>query len=73
MTVQEQPALPKPRLTVHEAAAVLKEHPQTTYNRLRTGQLKGVQYSRGGTWFIRAEDLEAFLNPPAPKRRRRRS
>lgn len=51
------------RLTVHQAAAVLGEHPQTTYRRLRSGELRGHRYTQRGHWFIEPDELERFLKP----------
>lgn len=51
------------RLSVRQVAAVLDEHPQTTYRRLRGGELRGHRYTKRGRWYVEPEDLEDFLKP----------
>jgi excisionase family DNA binding protein len=52
--------------TVEEAAEVLKVHPKTVREWLRTKQLKGVLAGR--FWRIKESDLQAFLREPGPDR-----
>lgn len=63
-----------PWLTVSEAAAYLKRHPQTVLHLLHTEQLKGFQASgRNGSWRIHRDDADTYMRQPAPKRRRLRT
>lgn len=51
-------------LTVQEAAARLRSHPETVRKLLRRGDLTGLKFpsaNRGGTWKIRESAIEEFL------------
>jgi excisionase family DNA binding protein len=47
-------------LTLEEAGAYLHKAPKTIRDWVRTKKLKGLKI--GGTWRIRAADLEAFVS-----------
>jgi excisionase family DNA binding protein len=47
-------------LTLEEAGAYLHKAPKTMRDWVRTKKLKGIKI--GGTWRIRASDLEAFVS-----------
>jgi excisionase family DNA binding protein len=51
-------------LTIEEASAYLHKSVKTVREWLRTGKLSGLKV--GGTWRIRASDLEAFLEAARP-------
>jgi len=53
-------------LTPLEVAALLRVHPRTVRNWLRTQQLAGVKI--GANWRIDATALDAALHVPAPAR-----
>jgi excisionase family DNA binding protein len=55
-------------LTLEEAGAYLHKAPKTVREWLRIGKLKGLKV--GGTWRIRASDLEAFLEASRPPQAR---
>lgn len=46
-------------MTIEEAAAYLRVHPQTIRRRLKDGTLPGAQIGR--TWRVRRADLDRFL------------
>ena len=50
-------------LSVKETAALLRESVYTTYRRLNSGQLEGVQYIKGGRWWITRGSVHDFLDP----------
>lgn len=55
---------PDELLTVPEAAARLRSHPETVRQMLRRGDLVGIKFSsanRHGTWKIRESSIERFL------------
>jgi hypothetical protein len=74
----ESPAPTSPFLTVVEAAAHSRYHPQTLYTALREyvqtngrSGLRGSQTaSRSGRWRIRPADLEAWMAGEKPAKRR---
>jgi excisionase family DNA binding protein len=51
-------------LTIEEASQYLQKSVKTVREWLRTGKLAGLKV--GGTWRIRASDLEAFLEAARP-------
>lgn len=55
--------MPTRLLTVREAAALLAEHPDTTRQRLREGQLRGVKKSNGprARWHVTEAAVAAFI------------
>lgn len=55
--------MPTRLLTVEEAAAILREHPQTTRQRLREGQIRGVKKAKGdrAPWLITEKALDAYI------------
>ncbi|WP_425498256.1 helix-turn-helix domain-containing protein [Micrococcus terreus] len=55
--------MPTRLLTVKEAAAVLREHEQTTRKRLRSGELPGVRKSDSprARWYVTESTVEAFI------------
>jgi len=58
------PADPPAWLTPLEVAALLRVHPRTVRNWLRTQQLVGVKI--GASWRIDATALEIYLHPDSP-------
>ncbi|GAA4707234.1 Helix-turn-helix domain [Promicromonospora umidemergens] len=50
-----------PRLTVPDAAAVGRRHPETLRKALQDGTLHGTQRIKRGPWLIRPECLAAWL------------
>jgi hypothetical protein len=50
------------RLTVNEAAVEARRHPKTISEALRSGELHGTQRVKGGTWLIKSECLESWLD-----------
>lgn len=63
-----------PWLKVPEAARYGRKSATTIANALRSGELRGSQTVRGGTWLIHRDDLDAYLRgelaPAAPGLRR---
>lgn len=60
-----------PWLTVKEAAAYIKRHPQTMLHLLHTEQIVGFQASgRHGEWRIHRDDLDNYLRRPASRSKR---
>lgn len=66
-----------PWMTVQEAAAYARRHPQTLYESLheyaRTkGKrgLRGVQRVANGTWRVKVEDVDRWLAGDGPRRRK---
>jgi hypothetical protein len=73
----ESPAPTSPFLTVTEAAAHSRYHPQTLYVALREyvqtkgrSGLRGSQTGGHGRWRIRPADLEAWMAGEQPVKRR---
>ncbi|QOH55219.1 helix-turn-helix domain-containing protein [Rhodococcus rhodochrous] len=61
-----------PWMTVKEAAAYIKRHPQTVLHLLHTEQIVGFQASgRNGEWRIHRDDLDNYLRRPAAASKRR--
>ncbi|WIB76786.1 helix-turn-helix domain-containing protein [Curtobacterium sp. MCPF17_002] len=52
---------PDDLLTVREAAAYTKRHPETIGNACRGGELRGFQPKKNAPWRIRREDLDTWL------------
>jgi excisionase family DNA binding protein len=50
------------RLTVKEAATEARRHEKTIAEALRAGELHGTQRVKGGTWLIKADCLEAWMD-----------
>lgn len=50
------------RLTVDEAAAAARRHPQTVRRALEAGRLHGTQRVVGGRWTVREDCLEAWCD-----------
>jgi len=61
----EHAADPPAWLTPLEVAALLRVHPRTVRNWLRTEQLAGVII--GASWRIDATALETYLHPLSPE------
>lgn len=55
--------MPTRLLTVDEVAAILRENPQTTRQRLRRGELRGVKKAKGdrAPWFITEKSLNSYI------------
>lgn len=51
-----------PRLTVAEAAAVGRRHPETVRKALQDGTLHGTQRMKRGPWLIQPACLDAWLD-----------
>lgn len=62
-------------LTLNEAARLVKVSPRTIRRHIDSGDLRAFQVAGGGTWRIRPDDLDAFLeqraNVPRPDTPRR--
>ncbi len=57
--------LPKPLMTVHEAAAALKVKESTIRTWIRDNRLRAIKFGR--EWRITVPDLEFFLDANANK------
>lgn len=55
------PTIDTPWLTVPEAAAYTRKSNTKISEVLRSGELRGSQTCRGGTWTIHRDDLDAWL------------
>ncbi|MBM4726050.1 helix-turn-helix domain-containing protein [Rhodococcus hoagii] len=65
---------PSPWLTLKEAAAYMRRHPQTVLHLLHTEQLRGAQPSgRNGSWSIHRDDIDKYMRGEGPKPKRRRN
>lgn len=47
-------------LTVREAAAYARAHPQTIYDALRKGDLHGAQSGHGGKWTAKRSCIDSW-------------
>jgi len=57
------------RLTVKEAAVLAKKHPDTVLKACQAGDLFATQRVRGGSWSIREESVDHWLDgTPDPAR-----
>lgn len=65
--LQDQSGVPKiadqlqPYLSVEQAAKIANRHRQTVADTLRIGQLHGTQRVRRGTWTVRRDCLDAWM------------
>jgi len=55
------PAAPKAWLSTVEAAHLSGRHPETVAKACRNGELFATQRGRGGSWRIRPESLDAWI------------
>lgn len=57
------------RLTVKEAAAIARKHPDTVLKACQAGDLFATQRVRGGSWSIREDSIDHWLDgTPDPAR-----
>jgi excisionase family DNA binding protein len=50
-----------PWLTIPEAQAYARRSYSTISDALRSGEMRGSQTKRGGTWLVHTDDLDAWL------------
>lgn len=53
--------MPTQMYTVKEAAAFLGEHPDTTRERLRKGEIKGTRFGPRSPWRVTEKALDHFI------------
>ena len=55
------PSPESPWRTVPEAVTHARRSASTILTALRTGELRGSQTKRGGTWLVHVDDLDAWM------------